>query len=385
MPGVLEAQTGLEFYDLSHPWGFGTPVWPGFEGVRFEQGAYHARHGTLTQRFATVMHASTHVNAPVHLVPMAASIDEIALERFFGPGRVVSIPKGKWELIEAEDLQRAAPDLQAGEILLIDTGWHRRRSDSYGYFGEAPGLSPFAAAWLVERKVKLVGVDLPAIDHPLATSLALHRNGPIDKRVVENFKRETGKNPKTAFPDWNPAHRMLLAAGIPTVEELGGEVAALAGRKALICAFPWRWLGGDASIVRVVAIAQPAGKVVPHSGAAKLHDLTHPWGHSVSFWPGKNPIADCGAAAVPDLPGHPLGRARDVRDHARHARPFAGRRDLGGVRHRRHAIPDGGSGGIARRPCAGRFRGQSLSRPRRAGAEQRSAGREGGAYRAGTR
>jgi len=292
MPGVREAQTELEFFDLSHPWGFGIPVWPGYEGVRFEQGAYHARHGTLTQRFATVMHASTHVNAPVHLVPMAAGVDEIALDRFFGPGRVVSIPKGKWELVEAEDLQRATPDLQAGEILLIDTGWHRRWSDSYGYFGEAPGLSPSAAAWLIERKVKMVGVDLPAIDHPLATSLALHRNGPIDKRVVENFKRETGKDPKAVFPEWNPAHRMLLAAGIPTIEELGGDIAALAGRKVLICAFPWRWVGGDGSIVRVAAIAKTDGKGVPHSSAAKLHDLTQPWGHDISFWPGKNPIHD---------------------------------------------------------------------------------------------
>ena len=93
MPGVREPKTGLEFYDLSHPWGFGIPVWPGYEGVRLEQGAYHARHGTLTQRFATVMHASTHVNAPLHLVPMAEGVAEIALERFFGPGRVVRFPK----------------------------------------------------------------------------------------------------------------------------------------------------------------------------------------------------------------------------------------------------------------------------------------------------
>ncbi|MDP2298914.1 MAG: cyclase family protein [Pseudolabrys sp.] len=290
MAGVREPATGLEFYDLTQPWGFGTPVWPGYEGARFEQGAYHARHGTLTQRFGTTMHASTHVNAPVHLVPMTSGIGDLPVDRFFGPGIVLSIPKGKWELIEAQDLERAGAKVRQGDIVVIATGWHRRWSDSYAYFGEAPGLAPSAAQWLIERKLKMVGIDAPAIDHPLATSLGLHRNGPLDKRVVDNFKRETGMDPKQAFPDWNPAHRMLLAAGIPTIEEVGGDVDALAGKRATLAAFPWYWPGGDASIVRLVGIVDPN-----NTGAAAmpaLHDLTHPWGHDASFWPGKNPIHD---------------------------------------------------------------------------------------------
>jgi kynurenine formamidase len=290
MAGVREPATGLEFFDLSHPWGFGTPVWPGYEGVRFESGAFHARHGTLTQRFGTVMHASTHVNAPVHLVPMASGVGELPLERFFGSGIVISIPKGKWELVEADDLARSGATINPGDIVLINTGWHRRWSDSYAYFGEAPGLAPSAARFLIERKVKLVGVDLPAIDHPLATSMGMHRHGPLDKRVVDNFRRETGKDPKQAFPDWNPAHRMLLAAGIPTIEEIGGEIGALSGRRATICAFPWHWPGGDASIVRLIAIANTKQGAAPAGPPPALHDLTHPWGHDVSFWPGKNPI-----------------------------------------------------------------------------------------------
>ena len=293
MAGSRGPDNGLKFYDLSQPWGFGTPVWPGYEGVRLEQGAYHARHGTLTQRFTTVMHAATHVNAPVHLVPMGSDIASLPVDHFFGPGVVLSIPKGKWELIEASDLQAAGAHVRPGDIVLINTGWHHRWSDSYAYFGEAPGLALSAANWLIERKVKMVGVDLPAIDHPLATSLGLHRNGPIDKRVVDNFKRETGKEPKAAFPDWNPAHRALLEAGIPTVEEAGGEIDALAGKRATICALPWRWTTGDASIVRLVGIVDTNKSGDGRDGVAPvLHDLTHPWGHDASFWPGKNPIHD---------------------------------------------------------------------------------------------
>lgn len=287
MAGITEPSTGRRFYDLSHPWGFGTPVWPGFEGTRFEQGAYHARHGTLTQRFTTVMHASTHANAPIHLVPHAPGIGDLALDRFFGPGRVVAIPKDRWELVTAQDLERAAPDLPPDRILVIVTGWHRRWADAFAYFGEAPGLDTSAADWLIAHRVRLVGIDTPTIDHPLATSLGLHRGGPLDRRAPEGYRRATGRDPRADFPDWNPAHRRLLAAGIPTIEEVGGEADAVAGRDVFLTAMPWRWPGGDASIVRLVAIEDPA---MPP--ARRMHDLSHPWGHDISFWPGKNPIHD---------------------------------------------------------------------------------------------
>ena len=48
--------------------------------------------------------------------------------------------------------------------------------------------------------------------------------------------------------------------------------------------------------------------------------------------------------------------------------------DLVRVRHLAAPVPDGGAGGAARRPCARRAGGQSLSRARQADAEQRRAG-----------
>jgi len=73
-------------------------------------------------------------------------------------------------LIEPADLERTKPQIKAGDIVLIDTGWHRKYSDSKEYFRYAPGLSKRAAQWLVKKRVKLVGVDTATVDHPLATS-----------------------------------------------------------------------------------------------------------------------------------------------------------------------------------------------------------------------
>ncbi len=37
------------------------------------------------------------------------------------------------------------------------------------------------------------------------------------------------------------------------LENLGGELAEVAGRRVEIGAFPWRWIGGEGCICRVVA------------------------------------------------------------------------------------------------------------------------------------
>ncbi|HBK17468.1 MAG TPA: cyclase, partial [Gammaproteobacteria bacterium] len=60
---------GLEFYDLSHPWGLGQPCWPYFEDVKIERLHNMSKSGVLTQRITTVMHSGTHIDAPAHVVP----------------------------------------------------------------------------------------------------------------------------------------------------------------------------------------------------------------------------------------------------------------------------------------------------------------------------
>jgi len=139
------------------------------------------------------------------------------------------------------------------------TGWHHRYSDSLEYFGDGPGLSKEGAEWLVARKIKVFAIDTPQVDHPLATSLAEHRGGPIMNRLAGKYRSETGRDPKADHPHWNIAHKTLLAAGIPTIEQVGGDVDTLVGRRATFQASPWRGRALDACPVRFVAITDPTG------------------------------------------------------------------------------------------------------------------------------
>jgi kynurenine formamidase len=266
MPAVIDPEAGLEFYELSHPWGMYTPIFPGYEEIKLERLTYHAKHGVMTHKITTIFHTSTHVNAPIHLLPGAQAVGELSLERFFGTGVVVSTPKGKWETIGPEDLERASPEILRDDIVLINTGWHRRYADSKEYFGHAPGLSREAAEWLVEKGIKLVGMDTATIDHPLATSLAAHRNGPQIKYLIPEYRQATGREAIADFPDWNVAHKTLLAAGIPTIENVGGDLDEVTGRRCTFQGVPWNWREGDACVIRLVAIFDPSGNYRLESG-----------------------------------------------------------------------------------------------------------------------
>jgi kynurenine formamidase len=324
MNQVVDPESGLAFVELSHPWGMYTPIFPGYEEIKFERITYHAKHGVMTHKFITTFHTSTHVNAPIHLIPRAPAVGDIPLETFFGTGAVLSIPKGKWELIEPKDLEKATPKIQKGDIVLIDTGWHRKYSDSQEYFGHAPGLSKKAAEWLVKKGVKIVGVDSATIDHPLATSLGPHRNGPQIKYLLPDYKQATGREAIEDFPEWNPAHKTLLAAGIPTIENVGGDLDDVAGKRCTFQGFPWKWLEGDACVIRLVALLDPNGKIrlepgrkgkaadkpaTPPLAAVKtdakmtaaskapavisstkdleFYNLSHRWGHGMPEWPSR--------------------------------------------------------------------------------------------------
>ncbi len=268
MAGVTEPETGLVFYELSHEWGHDAPTLPGFDDVKLFRASTHAKNGVMATRVRMVMHSGTHVNAPLHLVQRAAGVGDIALERLFGSGVVLSIPKQQWELVTQADLETAAPRIESEDIVVIVTGWHRRYSDSIDYFGHAPGLSKAAAQWLCAKNVKLVAVDTPQVDHPLATSLGPQRNGPQMKRLPKAYETATGRDAKADFPEWNPAHRALLAAGIPTIENVGGEVEALLGKRCTFQAYPWNWPEGDACGVRFVALLDPAGSYRLEAGGA---------------------------------------------------------------------------------------------------------------------
>ena len=267
-PSSVDPRTGLEFYDLSHEWGHDAPLWPYFPDVKIERFHYHAKSGVLSQQITTFMHCTTHTDAPAHVIAGAPFIDEVPLASYFGTGVVISIPKEKWEVITPEDLEAASPEIREGDIVIINTGWHRYWGDSRRYFVESPGTYKEAGEWMKEKKIKGFGIDCQALDHPMATAIGPQPNGPLIDGVLEDYKEYTGRDAADDFPEWEPCHREILGNGIVGFENVGGQIDAVTGKRVTFAAFPWRWTKGDGCIVRLVAIVDPSGDFRIGDGSA---------------------------------------------------------------------------------------------------------------------
>lgn len=134
-------------------------------------------------------HNSTHVDAPYHYNSViqgrpAATIDELPLEWFIGPGVVVDFSqRADGEAISAEDMGAAIDAtghaLSPGDIVLVRTG----RDAFYGqpdYIARGPGVTAAATHWLYERGVRVMGIDAWGWDRPLQMQAAeaLERDEP---------------------------------------------------------------------------------------------------------------------------------------------------------------------------------------------------------------
>jgi kynurenine formamidase len=126
-------------------------------------------------------HNSTHVDAPYHYNSQiagrpAATIDELPLERFFGPGVVLEFAdRADGEAVDVDDVQSALAaiphTLQPGDIVLIRTG----RDKLYGqddYMHHGPGVTTAATKWMYDQGVRVMGIDAWGWDRPLRMQAA---------------------------------------------------------------------------------------------------------------------------------------------------------------------------------------------------------------------
>ena len=149
------------------------PVWPGDTPYsctwhwRREQDA-----SVNLSSFTTSPHAGTHADAPLHIESNWPGAEGLPPEAFVGAALVITVAEDSSGSlnITAGVLDELLGDATV-ERVLVRTGF----SVAQGTFPEEwPALDIDAAAWLVERGVRLFGVDAPSVDRRSSTSLEVH-------------------------------------------------------------------------------------------------------------------------------------------------------------------------------------------------------------------
>jgi kynurenine formamidase len=196
-PSSFTATSG-ELVDLSHAYDDNTIYWPTSDRFRLErvsEGVTPAGYYYAANNLFTAEHGGTHIDAPIHFAAGRPTVDQIPLDRLFGPAVVVDVAARSdadadyqvttVDLLRWESERGAIP---AGAILLLRTGFSLRWPDAVRYLGTAqrgaegverlhfPGLHPDAARWLVaNRPIKAIGIDTASIDYGQSTLFESHR------------------------------------------------------------------------------------------------------------------------------------------------------------------------------------------------------------------
>ncbi|MEM9079897.1 MAG: cyclase family protein [Verrucomicrobiota bacterium] len=200
-----------------------TPETP---GVSWETAKDLDRDGWNARTLHLYSHSGTHMDAPKHFGcthPIGNTIDQLPLETFLGPARVLLLNPEPAELLTPAHLGELATSFPTGHALLLHTGWSQYRSDPEIFRNQLPRISDDLAHWCVEKKVRILGVEPPSVAD------------------VNNLSEVTR------------IHQILLSGGVTIVEGLVNLDQLPANQDFTFGAFPLKIQNGDGCPCRALA------------------------------------------------------------------------------------------------------------------------------------
>jgi arylformamidase len=168
-------------------------------------------------------HLGTHVDPPLHYIEGAAPVDALSLDVLVGPGIVLDM-RGT-SRIDRFALEQSDAAVHARILLKTDNG--RKLMESQ-FFEDYVSLTEDGAQYLVEQRVKLVGIDYLSIESCADVSA--------------------------------PVHRILLQAGVVIVE--GALLEHIPVGRCRIYCLPLNIAGADGAPARLIVEADPHPEII---------------------------------------------------------------------------------------------------------------------------
>jgi len=209
----------VTIHDISAVISNDLPVYPGDPGIeiqavsRISEGA-----GANVSLLKLGSHTGTHVDPPFHFLDDGPTVDHLPLDVMVGDCYVCSVEAP--HAITARDLDSCG--IPGGTPRVLFKTRNSQLWGEGGFRSDYVYLDPDAAGWLVDRGIRLVGVDYLS---------------------VERFR--SGKH---------ATHLRLLEAGVVVVEGLDLR-AVMQGTYFLVC-LPLRIREGDGGPARAILVEQ---------------------------------------------------------------------------------------------------------------------------------
>ncbi len=177
--------------DLTHSVSADAPNWAGTSPTLHSRvTATHDRDGYFNRQVTFDEHASTHLDAPAHMMRGTWTVDQIPAERLVRPLVVIDIADAARNnsdyQLSVEDIasyEKLHGEIPLGSVVMAHTAWDLRWNSSDQYRNadangtlHFPGFSLEAARFLVEaRAVVGLGIDTLSVDPGNAPEYSVHR------------------------------------------------------------------------------------------------------------------------------------------------------------------------------------------------------------------
>jgi kynurenine formamidase len=203
----------MRLIDISHVLNEDTPIYPGDYKTSLQKYKSIDKDYYCSFLLSSCLHTGTHIDLPMHLINDSRFVSDFALDNFAGKGVLLDV-RGE-NPIKMKTYYKDI--ISEGCIVLLYTGFDRYYKDQK-YFTDHPLVSDELADFLLLRKIKMLGMDMPS-------------------------------------PDYSPfkIHKLLLANDIFILENLTNLQELLDISSFEVMAFPLK-ISAEASFVRALCI-----------------------------------------------------------------------------------------------------------------------------------
>lgn len=162
-----------EVVDLSHEINENMTVYMGSEKPKLEEVYTMDEHSFRERKLTLFSHIGTHMDAPAHMIKDGKFLDDYEIDKFIGKAFIADCKNFKSEYIDMNDLKLYEDKLKAIDFFIINTNSYKNFSND-NYYLDFPTLTKEAANYLLEFKLKGIGIDTLSIDKLSSKDYYLH-------------------------------------------------------------------------------------------------------------------------------------------------------------------------------------------------------------------